>query len=65
MKHVHKYVCKCAVQRGGFGCVKVGSASLRPGKIKKKKVGGVGRGDLATQQHLSGSEVKKQHETKR
>ncbi len=63
----------CMVQGGFFGffgvcvcvcvCVKVGSASVRPKKINKG--GGTGRGDLATQQrHLSGSEVKKQHETK-
>lgn len=41
----------------------VGSASVRPKKINKG--GAAGRGDLATQQqHLSVSEVKKQHETK-
>lgn len=54
-------MCKCGTRWEGFGCARVGSASVGPKKINK---GGAGWGDLATQQqHLSGSEVKKQHET--
>ena len=66
MRCLHKFVCVCVVQGGGFfgGCVKVGSASVRPEKINKGGAG-AGRGDLATRrQHLSGCEVKKQRETK-